>query len=188
MKRSSKEIFLKNLHSKTYANAFEAFLFSMGSTQLLWQNLSRVNEGEFDNERRRVRSCFYTMSSRLKKDGLIKDDLTLTCKGIDFVNSFLNKSHYVKKLPPCSYEHTSDKTFILVIFDIPEKLRRYRAWLRNVLKSLDFTLLQKSVWMGEEKLPNQFLKDIHEMRIIRYIQILQISKRGTVEFIVRTKK
>ncbi len=187
MKRSSREIFLKSVYSRGYKNAFEAFLFSMGSTRQLWQNLCRVDGVGADSEAQRIKNRFYAMSSRLKKEGLISSDLSLTHKGIHFVRSLLNPSRRTNMLPKRLYNHTDDHALILVIFDIPEKLRRYRAWLRDVLHGLGFSMLQKSVWIGEEKLPSKFLRDVYDVKLVHYIQILQISKKGTIEFIMGGK-
>ena len=75
------------------------------------------------------------------------------------------------------YKTESDDELKIIIFDIPEKERQKRDWLRSVLKNLKFSMLQKSVWAGKIKLPKQFLEDLSKNKIIPYVDIFTISKR-----------
>ncbi len=181
MKRVSREKFLRNIHRKTYASAFDAFLCSMGLVSQLRKNLANVNTSrDFKaEEMQRIRNRYYVMVSRLKRDGLLKHDLSLTQRGIKFVSYLLKQK---PSLPnPSSYEMGSKKGVVLVSFDIPEKKRKYRAWLRNVLRELDFKMLHKSVWFGETKIPQLFVDDLRDFKLTSFIEILEISKQGTVE-------
>lgn len=47
----------------------------------------------------------------------------------------------------------------IVFFDVPEKRRRYRDYLRQMLKTLSFKELQKSIWVTPHKIP-EFLREL----------------------------
>ena len=187
MKRVSRNEFLKNLHRKTYTSAFEAFLCSMGSVSQLRRNLENIGgHRDFEaEEMERVRNRYYVMISRLKHDGLLKYNLSLTEKGIKSVSQFLKRK---RSIPiPSSYEAESEKSIILVSFDIPEKKRKYRTWFRNVLRQLNFEMLHKSVWLGQSKIPQSLVDDLREFELVSFVEILEISKQGTVERILNKK-
>ena len=89
--------------------------------------------------------------SRLKRSGIVaasgskkKAIWRITERG---------KKHFVRirdktvSLPP------EDGRVRLVIFDVPERERNKRDWLRYRLLSCDYTMLQRSVWVGTRPLP-----------------------------------
>ena len=41
-------------------------------------------------------------------------------------------------------------------------------------------MLQKSVWIGKNKIPEEFLKALAELDLMNFIHILKISKTGTI--------
>ncbi|MBM4388891.1 MAG: CRISPR-associated endonuclease Cas2 [Deltaproteobacteria bacterium] len=66
-------------------------------------------------------------------------------------------------------------------FDVPERERRKRTWLREVLRNLGFECVQKSVWIGKVKVPRQFLRDVRRYHLAEFIEVFQITKRGTLQ-------
>lgn len=63
----------------------------------------------------------------------------------------------------------------IIFFDIPEKKRRYRDYLRDVLKILGFKELQKSIWITPHKIPN-FLQDLlWEERIKHFTRFITVK-------------
>ncbi len=183
--RSHKTIsFLENINKTTYSNVFEAFLFSFGSTKILRDNLRAV-QPKLNNlqaeELRKNKARFHVFMHRLKKDGLIdksSDSLTLTKKG----KLLLQK---IKLIPSGDYkDQIREDGVILVAFDIPEKMSSKRFWLRGSLRSLEFEMLQKSVWLGKKKVPKQFLEDLKTLGLVSFVEILEISKLGSIKKII----
>ena len=78
------------------------------------------------------------------------------------------------------YKKIPNEKFTIVIFDIPEVKRNKRDWLRECLKNLDFSLVQRSVWIGKAKIPKEFIDDIFELKLGKYIHIFEVSKSGTL--------
>lgn len=131
------------------------------------------------------KKCFNILLHRLKTDGLItltdssNAQFKISMKGISWLRKILEVPHvsspdYTKKV------EKSDKT-IIISYDIPERLRTQRSWLRLRLKEMHFQKMQQSVWLGKVKLPEEFIADLTRYSIDRYIEIFEITKAGTIK-------
>lgn len=125
--------------------------------------------------------------SRLKKDGIIAQDNRrgipqLTMKGIKLLAKL--KTRRINSLPKTRYEFTTDDTIKIIAFDVPERERRKRDWLRDVLLNLGFKKIQKSVFVGKAKLPDEFTKDLIKLKLDECVEIFVVSKQGTLRKIV----
>ena len=150
--------------------SYEGFL---GSSYQLKKNLSRI--GKENPEVFKEKQRFRAMVSRLKKEGLIEKRgliFSLTAKGFAFL----------KKPEKLGYKKEESSSVILVTFDIPEKMRRHRDWLRERLKRLDFNMLRQSVWIGTNKVPVEMIRDMRTAHILKYVDIVEITQKGTIEF------
>ncbi len=129
---------------------------------------------------------FYSFLNKLKNQGLIEKNKTdekksiwkITKKGLEKLNLIKEKKLFSKQT--VNYKKESDNKIKIVIFDVPEKERYKRTWLRATLVFLNFALLQESVWVGKNKIPEQFIYDLREREMLPYIQIFEISKKGTI--------
>ena len=64
----------------------------------------------------------------------------------------------------------------MIIFDVPEKKRRYRDYLRQMLKTLGFKELQKSTWVTPYPIPD-FLKELlWEERMKHFTRFITIKE------------
>lgn len=123
-----------------------------------------------------------SLLSYLKKQGLVaragprkKSVWLITKKGI----SLLKEAE--SKRPSIDYSLSPEDGIIrLVTFDIPEKERSKRTWIRNELLACGFTLLQKSVYFGKRPLPEELIKRINELQLNRHIHIIGAQKSGTL--------
>lgn len=132
----------------------------------------------------KTKNNFYSLLSQLKKQGFIekkqKESGTfwkITSRG----EKKLEKLKNIFKFPKLSYKQEKDNGLNMIVFDIPEKHRAKRDWLRYVLLALEFTMLQKSVWIGKNKLPEEFLKALNELDLTNFVHILKIFKTGTIK-------
>lgn len=148
------------------------------SLPISWQIASRKTE-----ERHR----FFSLISRLKKQGLVKQSRKagknkwlLTSMGKTKFKQLLIRLK--KALPPVSkYNPKKANEWKIIVFDIPEEEKRKRNWLRLVLKHLDFDKLQRSVWIGKAALPQTFLEDLQKLNMLDYVEILAITKSGSIK-------
>ena len=125
---------------------------------------------------------FYQLLHRLERDGLAKKDegncWKLTKKGKSKRKDLSERLY--QALPVPSYEMEAGTETIIVSFDIPERERKKRDWLRAVLKRLHFSLLHQSTWIGKGVLPRAFIEDLRRTDLFPCMAIFSISKHGTI--------
>lgn len=133
---------------------------------------------------RSTRRSFARMKCKLLKGGLIKKSkssgyiLRLTNKGAEKLNEL--KFRFWTTVSCKHLSKDRNEELKIIIFDIPEKYRRKRLWLREVLKSLGFKMLQKSVWVGKAAIPEQFLEYIDSLELASYVEIFAVTKSGSL--------
>jgi len=156
--------------------------------KLLYPTLPDFSEYKKDasniDYKSRNKRRFYSVLNQLKKQGFISKGShgketfwEITEKGIKHIEKFSDKLN----LPKRNYKKEKNDGLIIVVFDIPEKYRHKRNWIRQSLISLEFNLLQKSVWIGKNKIPQTFLKDMAELGIIDDVHIFSVIKAGTIK-------
>ncbi|MEW5907658.1 MAG: hypothetical protein AB1643_00530 [Patescibacteria group bacterium] len=77
-----------------------------------------------------------------------------------------------------------DGKWRLVIFDIPERIRKGRDALRDKLKDLDFYELQKSVWVHPYPCEDEinFITEVFDLRsYIRFAEIIKITNEAKLK-------
>ena len=110
---------------------------------------------------------------RLKKQGLIEKDskqkiYCLTDDGKKFIANIKNRYLILKK--------PWDGKLRLVIFDIPEKKKRWRESIRQELILMQFQQLQKSVYIGKYPVPESLCKEIEDAGIGRILKLLEAEE------------
>ncbi len=119
------------------------------------------------------------MVSKLKSEGLVvkdKQDICgITKNGIVKLGKLLN----LRSQTP-NYVTEQSNEVKIITFDIPESKRSSRVWLRQALKNLRFNFLQKSVWVGKTIIPHEFLSDLRQREIFDFVEILAVTKKGTL--------
>jgi DNA-binding transcriptional regulator PaaX len=79
-----------------------------------------------------------------------------------------------------STSHRSDGQKRLVCFDIPERDRAKRRWLRGELIASDYHQLQKSVWIGKTPLPQEFIEALDTLELRGRVHLLRVGSEGTL--------
>lgn len=138
-------------------------------------------------ERVRVESAskqrFRNILSKLKREGLIvveNQNFALTPKGKRKLEQLASR----KIMPPNSYDAEHSEFVTIVSFDVPEKERRKRNWLREALRNMDLVMVQQSFWMGKVKIPEDFLYDLRRLDLLDAVEIFQVTKGGTLKNII----
>ncbi|GEM_PF-795492 len=123
------------------------------------------------------RQKFSKLLTALKSDGFIAKPVagrntpwTITKNGIK----------KLQRKQPAPYESVAAKLPTIVSYDIPERQKRERHWLRRVLGELRFTMVHRSVWIGNVLIPEQFLVELKFKGLMHYVHILEVSKNGTI--------
>ncbi|MDP1706598.1 MAG: CRISPR-associated endonuclease Cas2 [bacterium] len=124
----------------------------------------------------------------LKKDGLIKKTdakkyFQLTVKGNQKLK-FLRKAVPLRLPNYRKYKKIDSNQVLIVCFDVPEKYRHKRRWLREVLQNLGLKKIQQSVWLGKGQLPEDFLTDIRQLDLADAVEIFGVGKTGTLRHLL----
>ena len=119
------------------------------------------------------KNCYYSSLHGLKRRGVVQNIdrgiYRLTKQGEkEAFFAYLNtesKTYKVKK-------QKWDKKWRIVFFDVPEKKRRYRDYLRTILRTAGFKEFQKSTWIFPYPVP-KFIKDmLFEENIKQYTRFI----------------
>ncbi len=185
--RGEKRLKILEFLSESTHTAGDLFsIFTMPYGTSLNRGLKIVERYRQERENREIekreRLNFNDLIYRLRKDDLIegfekkkKKFFRLTDKG----KNSLTKLE-LRRLTD-NYEIKKDNLVKIVVFDIPEKKRKMRDWIRSVLVNLEFNMLQKSVWIGKTKIPEEFIKQLRNLNLLSCVEIFEISKTGSLK-------
>lgn len=112
--------------------------------------------------------------SHIKKSGLAENcssGLKLTSQGQDYINKKIDSLQQFY----FNFDKEAPKNLI-VMFDIPENKKAEREWLRWHLKKFNYSMIQKSVWVGPSPLPKEFLDYIKVIKIEEGFQTFKLAK------------
>lgn len=118
--------------------------------------------------------------SRLKKQGLLsnqKGTWSITPEGKELLQH--KKSQIKRYFSTKTRIRTNLSKTIIIVFDIPEKERNYRDWLRSELISFGFEMIQRSVWFGPA-LPKEFITYLDEHKLLRYIHFFKVEEKDLI--------
>lgn len=118
-----------------------------------------------------------TILWRLQKKGLVKKEqgrYQLTSQGLNIVKAFRENEQS---------KGVWDGRWRIVMFDIPEKKRDDRNWLRWQLISLDYKPVQKSVFIGRHPLEEKFYEEIVFKELKNYIRLMTVGELDDEEIL-----
>lgn len=128
---------------------------------------------------------FHQLLYELKRDGLVGAENSegeaiykITAVGLAWLKKFKERSH--GELPAYTLRAPKAETVTIVSYDIPDKSKYLREWLRESLRNLGLQQMQKSVYFGKIKIPEQFLKDLVMLKLEKDVEIFEITKAGTL--------
>ena len=140
----------------------------------------RADQRERDAQETQERQRIRVIIAKLAHDNIIQKNgqtnWVITKAGKEKLG-LLRERFFRKK----TYEAIDEKTIKIVIFDIPECYRKHRNWIQSVLRSLQYEMLQKSVFTGTGKIPELFIADLNRLALLHYVQIFTVGKHGTLE-------
>ncbi|MFA5937055.1 MAG: hypothetical protein WC822_04215 [Candidatus Paceibacterota bacterium] len=73
------------------------------------------------------------------------------------------------------FKENSPKNLI-IIYDIPENLKKERDWFRRQLVKFEYIMIQRSVWVGPSPLPKEFLDYLKEIKIEDKFKTFKLAK------------
>jgi len=177
------ELRAKNLRREALAEIFDNTIgkllpvkkpvFSHGYSE------DRIKLVRSNNSQKRFQQLVY----ELKRDGLITEEpssqlLGITPRGLTWLK-LINRKQFLVARPPLPVTEKGNRVTI-VSYDVPEKVRAYRRWLRATLRSMNFIQLQQSLWVGKVTIPQTFISDLTLFKIEKCVEIFEITKTGTL--------
>lgn len=114
-----------------------------------------------------------TILWRLQKKGLVKKKeryYEITSLGLKTIKIFQQEQEGDK------IEEIWDGKWRIIMFDIPERKREDRNWLRCQLLGCDYKPLQKSVFIGKQPLAEDFYEEILIRKIKEFIHLMTVGK------------
>ena len=142
-------------------------------------------------DRYRKRRQFYNTLNYLRREGLIRRTecenssvWDITKQGLKQLKYIYTRKKNVFSSATAGFDPPVGSGITIVAFDIPESAKKARSWIRVCLKEMEFKMLQKSVWMGKIKIPEDLLDDLRKINIINSIEIFSVGKTGTIKQVV----
>jgi len=139
------------------------------------RSLKRIEETKsfwdyYDELKGLKKNSARTILWRLEQKGLVKKkegDYKLTLQGFKVVKVFQKKE--IK-------EQSWDGKWRLIMFDIPEKKREERIWLRFRLVVWDYKPIQKSVFIGKYPIEEDFYSEIIARGLNQFVRLITIGE------------
>lgn len=166
------EILLATLFSSERKQALAADLLQLEHEILDWWHHQYV--AEKDQIQARIRTAL----RRMEKKGLI------TCqrsKAGEILYSLTALGARCAAYPCAIIERRIgkslrwDKRWRILIFDMPERIKRQRDFLREQLRLFGFRMLQKSVWASPYPIPRELHDLLWQMRLKYHILYLLVT-------------
>ena len=109
---------------------------------------------------------------RLQQRGLIAKKgkkYHITSAGLKIIDFLKNKEKNSKR-------ESWDGKWRMVMFDIPEKKRKERDWLRFQLLAIDYQPIQRSVFMGKRPIEEDVYEDILKKNLYQCVRMITIGE------------
>ena len=145
----------------------DLLMATLGSAQSTRRFYAIIREREFN---RYKKESVRVGLSRLHTKGYLTNSSSgwsITQKG----KKYFKKTRLLSYLASPFEKNSPDD--IIIAFDIPEKNRFIRHWLRNQIKIFGYKMLQQSLWIGPGPLPLSFLKRLEDLNIRKNIKTLK---------------
>ncbi|MFY9462740.1 MAG: CRISPR-associated endonuclease Cas2 [Candidatus Sungiibacteriota bacterium] len=68
----------------------------------------------------------------------------------------------------------------IVAYDIPERERRKRDWVRLCLIEMGCEMIQKSVWVAKGMIDEDFMHALRDRDLLGHVHIFSVTKQGTI--------
>ena len=115
--------------------------------------------------------------------------------GLSIADDFKNKSvgkHNLRKRNS-HHHHSFESSFsenspknLMVMYDVPQGMKKEREWFRRHLVKFGYVMIQKSIWVGPSPLPKDFLDYLREIKIGDKFKTFKLAKPYNVSLSAMT--
>lgn len=130
---------------------------------------------------------FYDTLNYLKREGLVKPkkqgrraSWILTRLGREKIKTIKERKKDLLSATNSYLPNLRGRGLTVVTYDIPERARRKRQWLRCALTHMGLKLMQKSVWVGAGQIDEEFIFALREREMLEHVHIFSVDSRGTI--------
>ena len=135
----------------------------------------------------RDRQQFYRTLNYLKNQGLVikrkeemKSRWVLTRCGKEKMRQYKKSRQDPFSTARIAFAKTKGAGIAIISYDIPEKERRKRDWIRMCLVEMGCEKIQKSVWLAKGMIDENFIHALRERNLLGRVHIFAVTKQGTV--------
>lgn len=134
----------------------------------------------------RKRKKFYNVLNYLKREGLVQKKShgrvsfwKVTGTGIKHLKILKEKGLFFQSR--ANFSPSAGNGITIIAFDVPEKERKKRNWIRMSLINMEFSSLQKSLWVAHGSVAEEFIHALRERDMMDYVHIFSVDKKGTIQ-------
>lgn len=140
----------------------------------------------------RNRQQFYRALNHLKRQGLVAKKKTtgdtesrweLTERGKERDQVYRQSRRDPFSASSVEFSKPEGAGITIVAYDIPEKERRKRAWVRMCLVGMGCERIQQSVWVARGAIDEDFIHALRKRDLLGYVHIFVVTKHGTINLI-----
>ena len=134
----------------------------------------------------RDRRQFHRTLQYLKRQGRIakktkaQGSWMLTQRGKEKVTEYKNVREDPLSSANASFIKPHGNGITIVAYDILERERRKRAWIRLCLVEMGCKMIQKSVWMAKGMIDENFIHALRERDLLGHVHIFSVTEQGTM--------
>lgn len=155
------------------------------NSRFSWRNFSAMSDDpRIHRHRKWLEKCLgnkrekeklYNAFQSLKRSRFLQEKVLNNSFG--YILSSKGKSRILSlKIKLLDKEKNKDNAWLMVLFDIPEKLRKSRDFFRQNLHELGFEQLQKSVWVTPYNVINELKELIEFGNLEKFVKFLLVKE------------
>ncbi len=135
----------------------------------------------------RDRRQFHHTLQYLKRQGLVvkktkshKSGWALTERGIERMMRYKKAREDPFSGANAIFVKPRGSGITIVAYDIPERERRKRDWMRRCLIEMGCEMVQKSVWVAKGTIDEDFIHALRDRDLLGHVHIFSVTKQGTI--------
>lgn len=155
------------------------------NSRFSWRNFSAMSDDpRIHRHRKWLEKCLgnkrekeklYNAFQSLKRSRFLQEKVLNNVCGYILSNKGKNRV-FSLKIKQLNKEKNKDNAWLMVLFDIPEKLRKSRDFFRHSLRELGFEQLQKSVWVTPYNVASELEKLIAFGGLEKFVKFLTVKE------------
>lgn len=130
------------------------------------------------SERKRRKRKLYDLIRLLKKQSLLEEYREGNEKFYRLTTRGTFEACRGRLMAECARQKRArwDGKWRMVLFDVPESKRRFRDYLRSLLKQLGFLQWQRSVWVSPYAYGSEFREHLKLLELLPFVEVFEVAR------------